>query len=591
MIKHTLLTALTTILAEMGLTDSMPAVDYPTDPAHGDYASNIALVAAKKLGKNPRDLAEEIAKKLTDALPDLIAKTEVAGPGFINVWIKDDALMGTLNVQTMSSLLAGKKMVVEYTDPNPFKEFHIGHLYSNIVGESVARLLQACGATVWKADYFGDVGMHVSKAIWGLLGKFEKEQLTIDAINDWDLTKKINYFGQAYAAGATAYEEDASAKEDMKELNFLIFKAAQEVVLQQFKEKPQIDYERFIKSGKYDYEQIKHIYELGREWSLAYFELIYKRLGTKFDGYYPESRTGEYGYQMVMDGLAKGVFEKGDGGAIIFPGSKHGLHERVFINSLGLPTYETKDFGNAVAKSVDFPYDQSLVVTGNEINDYFQVIIKALSLLNPQLGEKTIHLGHGMVRLPEGKMSSRTGKIKTGESLLDEAHSRAKAIAEDSNDDLAEMIGQAAIKYALLKQGIGRDVIFNFEESISFEGNSGPYLQYTYVRTRSVLKRAENGELRAENGELRIEKEERALLRLLARYPEIVEDAAIRYAPNVLCTYLFELAQAFNGFYQKHQIVKAPEESRAFRISLTSSVGKTLQSGLLLLGIKAPEKM
>ena len=196
--------------------------------------------------------------------------------------------------------------------------------------------------------------------------------------------------------------------------------------------------------------------------------------------------TGEYGYGMVMDGLKKGVFIKGEGGAIIFPGSKYGFHERVFINALGLPTYETKDFGNAIAKQVDFKYDESLIVTGNEINDYFHVVIKALSLLHPEVGEKTRHLGHGMVRLPEGKMSSRTGKILRGEWLLDEAKKYASKLSD--SEKVAEEVGVGAIKYALLKSSIGKDVEFNFEESISFEGNSGPYLQYTFARTQSVLQ-------------------------------------------------------------------------------------------------------
>src|SRR6185369_11499776 len=297
----------------------------------------------------------------------------------------------------------------------------------------------------------------------------------------------------------------------------------------------------------------------------------------------------EFGYGMVMEGLKKDVFEKGEGGAIIFPGSKYGLHERVFINSLGLPTYETKDFGNAVVKQKDFAYDKSVIVTGNEINDYFHVVIKALSLLYAELGEKTFHLGHGMVRLPEGKMSSRTGKIKTGESLLDAAAQQAKKLSESTDEKLAEQIGQAAVKYAFLKSGIGKDIIFDFEESVSFDGNSGPYIQYTFARTQSVLRKA--GELSVVKNHLSLADEERDLLRLLSRFPEIVQEAADRLSPNIVCAYLFDVSQAFNLFYQKHQILRAEGDLLQFRLSLTKSTGETLKKGLNLLGIQAPEKM
>src|SRR6185369_48640 len=421
-LKDGITAELKNVLEQLNLSELSATVDYPADPKHGDYSSNVALVAAKKQGKNPVELAESIAEKLRGLNSKIIEKIDVVRPGFINFWIKQEVLQERMQEDiSIPETEKGKKIVVEYTDPNPFKEFHIGHLYSNVVGESIARLDEAVGATVWRADYFGDVGMHVAKSLWGLLKKFDEDKIAIADLAKKSLHERIAYFGQAYALGATAYEEVDSAKEAMKELNFLCFKAAQEVVLSTFNEQPQVDYDRFIKEGSYQYEEIKELYKIGREWSLAYFETIYERLGTKFAGYYPESRTGEFGYGMVMEGLKKDVFEKGEGGAIIFPGSKYGLHERVFINSLGLPTYETKDFGNAVVKQKDFAYDKSVIVTGNEINDYFHVVIKALSLLYAELGEKTFHLGHGMVRLPEGKMSSRTGKIKTGESLLDAA--------------------------------------------------------------------------------------------------------------------------------------------------------------------------
>lgn len=600
-------------------------LEHPADTTHGDYSTNIAMklfstVGKEKGFKSPRDLATSIADAIkssqinhqssqalrssaNQSVGGVIEKIEVAGPGFINFYLSQEWLVAEMQKAQDESYgnnqdLAGKKIVVEYTDPNPFKEFHIGHLYSNIVGESIAKLVQANGATVWRADYFGDVGMHVACSIWGLLQNFKDEHIDITDLEKYSLTKKVQYFGKSYARGAEAYKNNEVAIVEIKALNFLIFKAAQEIVLGEFNEKPQINYDQFITESSYDYETIKHIYTLGRKWSLDYFEEIYKRLGTQFNGYYPESRTGEFGYGMVMDGLEKGIFEKGDKGAIIFPGEKHGLHNRVFINALGLPTYETKDFGNSVAKYKDFQYDSSIIVTGNEIDDYFKVVLQALRIAKPELGNITTHISHGMVRLPEGKMSSRTGKILRGEWLIDEAKTHAKTILKDSKtgdintEELADVIGQAAIKYALLKQSIGSNVEFNFDDSVSFEGNSGPYIQYTYARTQSILRKAPLLSIIDHRLSL-INPEELALLRIIYQFPEVVSKAAKEYAPHIIATYLFELAQNFNTFYAKHSVLGDDVEkvSKEFRLNITTAIGNILKQGLGLLGIKAPEKM
>jgi len=481
-------------------------------------------------------------------------------------------------------------VMIEFTDPNPFKEFHIGHLYSNIVGESLARILEANGAIVWRGDYFGDVGMHVAKSLYGLQKKFAADKQDMVGLAKLPLEKRIAYLGQAYAQGASAFEEDTEAAEEIKKLNRLVYIAAQRMWEKEKGMKPQIDYRKDHAIDESLLDTVYQLYTVGREWSLAYFELIYKRLGTTFKAYFPESIAGERGYKLVKDHITDGVFVKSEG-AIVFPGEKFDLHTRVFINSLGLPTYEAKELGLAPWKYEEFSYDLSLIVTGNEINAYFKVLVSAMKQINSELGEKTKHLGHGMVRLPEGKMSSRTGKIKTGESLLDEAKKRAGELATEGDGDIADIVGQAAIKYAFLKQSLGKDVIFNFDESISFEGNSGPYLQYTYVRTKSVLSKS--GEVSVDSFETpeHLEVEERDLLRLFTKFSEIVEEAATRYAPSTLCTYLFEVAQAFNLFYQKHQILKADGQTKAFRLTLTRTTGQVLKQGLSLLGIQAPERM
>ncbi len=614
-------------LAEVADSDAEKINLEPTsNQEFGDYTSNIAFTSFQKdTFKNPREYAEILKAKLieNEELRAIVDKVDIAGPGFINFFLKKEVLFDTLvyisshkDSVRYSNKFKDQKVIIEFTDPNPFKEFHVGHLYSNTVGESICRLYESLGGRVLRGNYFGDVGMHVAKAIWGLMHMFDEQNSSLNELATKPLKERIEYFGKAYSLGATAYEEDENAKEDMKSLNFLIFKSAQEVVLPQFKENPQVNYDQFVKANKYKYEDVKEMYAIGREWSMAYFETIYDRVGVKFEGYFPESRTGEFGYGMVMDGLEKGIFEKGDGGAIIFPGKKYGLHNRVFINALGLPTYETKDFGNAVVKYKDFPYDKSIIITGNEINDYFVVVLKALSLSQKKLADVTKHIGHGMVRLPEGKISSRTGKIIRGEWVLDEAKKRSLEITNKNEDFvgvdsekevITEMVAQGAVKYAFLKQGIGNDISFDFETSLSFDGNSGPYLQYTYARCQSVINKAKitNYKLQITNeNSLNLNNEELILLRTFVHFSEVVEEAAIKYSPNLLCNYLYDLAQKYNGFYNKHRILEHVDSEdhgtrntehgkqlMEFRLALTFATGEIIKKGLNLLGIKSPEHM
>jgi len=533
-------------------------IDIPADLSHGDYSSNIAMRLAGQLQKSPMELAETIASKFED---ENIEKVEVVKPGFINFWVSKKTLLNLIenpqNNFEKGKKLSGKKIMVEFTDPNPFKEFHIGHLYSNAVGETLSRLLESQGAEVKRANYQGDVGMHVAKALYGI----QKQEAGIKSIEESSPKKRAEFLGQSYAQGAKAYEEDENAKKEIEAINKKVYDQSDPELLE--------------------------LYKKGRQWSLDYFETIYKRLGTTFDFYYFESEVGEIGLKLVNEFLGKGVFEQSEG-AVIFPGEKHNLHNRVFINSLGLPTYEAKELGLNKKKYEDYLFDTSVIVTGNEINEYFKVLLAAMEKIIPQVASKTKHLGHGMVRLPQGKMSSRTGSIITGEWLLDEAKKKIQEEFKDMKDETAEQVAVGAVKYALLRSAIGRDIAFSFDESISLDGNSGPYLQYTYARTNSVLAKKQEKESK-EVQSPKLEKEEEELLRLLFKFAEVVEKAAEEYAPSFLCTYLFSLAQHFNLFYQKHKIVGSEEE--AFRLQLTASVGNVLKSGLHLLGIQSPEKM
>ena len=553
-------------VSSLGLPEVEFGVEHPAEESHGDFSTNVAL----RLGK--RELAQKIAGEINQKLPAWLAKVEVAGParpqrlsasdggrGFINFWLSEQFLLE--EVSRVADLgkgygsnqsRRGEKIMVEFTDPNPFKEFHIGHLYSNAVGEALCRLWEFSGATVKRANYQGDVGMHVAKALYGLRQQIANGKWQIVDLEKKSIQERVKILGKAYAAGAKAYEEGGAAKAEIEKVNAQVYGHDPEV---------------------------EELYRKGRVWSLEYFETIYARLGTKFDFYYFESEAGEAGIKLVGEWLKKGVFEESQG-AVVFPGEKYGLHTRVFINTLGLPTYEAKELGLAPKKYKDWAYDKSVIVTANEINEYFKVLLAAMKQVEPELGEKTEHIGHGFVRLPEGKMSSRTGNILTGEWLLDEVK---KQVGQD-------VIAVGAGKYALLKNSIGQDGVFDLDKSISLQGNSGPYLQYTYARAQSVLKKSnfqfsifnEFSKSNFQNPNA----EERAILRYVYRFPEVVMSAGAAYEPSQICTYLYELAQRFNTFYNKHQILE-----NDFRLAMTAAVGQVVKNGLWLLGIKAPRKM
>lgn len=607
MLKQQLLKDLKKAISGLGYEATDIVLTIPKNSTFGDYTTNIALQLAKLKSGNGKQTSQEIASEIVDRVKSqessggYLEKAEVAGGGFINFFIKDQELVE--NLKTLCNDASDfkietkdkdKKIIVEYTDPNPFKEFHIGHLFSNSVGESLARLLQTSGAQIKRANYFGDVGMHVAKSVWGLEQKLEKENLSLNQLEEKSLFERIQYLGEAYVLGAGAYEEQEIAKEQIKQVNFLIYIAAQKYLEETSDYKPKINYRTFIEIDEDRLARIQELYNKGKEWSLSYFETIYAKLGTNFDLYYPESTVAEYGIEQVRENLGK-VFEKSEG-AVIFPGEKYGLHRRVFINSLGLPTYEAKELGLAIKKYEDYPYDRSIVVTGNEIKEYFQVLMKALSEIRPDLSSKTVHIPHGMVRMIGGKISSRKGNVLTFEWLFESVKEKVSGLMKDSNmedeekEKVIEAVSVGAIKFSMLKSSPHMDTIFDLDKSVSLDGDSGPYLQYSYARAKSVLRNANYAYAHLEIKH-KLEAEERNILRSIEYFEQIVEEAASNLHPNTVATYLADFAKQFNLFYQKHPIIKAETEKSKFRLALTCAVAAVLKKGLYLLGIEAPERM
>ncbi len=581
-IKDILVDSIGNALSDLKIDSSIiPEIklEHPVDSSYGDFSANVAMMMSKDLSKNPRELAGHISSKINESLPEEIQKVEVAGPGFINFYLsknffikKTKEIISRKENFGRNNILSLQDTIVEYTDPNPFKEFHIGHLMSNSIGESISRIIEANGAKVTRACYQGDVGLHVAKTIWGVK-KMISENLEMKKKflgNILGLGKDDTLWGKAYALGAKNYEESESSKKEIVEINKKVYSK--------------------------DDSEINKIYKIGRKVSLDKFEKVYKVLDTKFDEYFFESQTTDFGRKLVEENIEKGIFEKSEG-AVIFRGENYGLHTRVFINSEGLTTYETKDLGLAKIKYDRHPYDKSIIITANEQSEYFKVLLKALELIYPDLAKKTTHISHGMLRLPSGKMSSRTGDVITGEFLLGEIKKlvlekmKDREMSLEDKTKIADQVSVGALKYSILKQVAGKDIIFDFDKSLSFEGDSGPYLQYSYARAKSILRKAEVENIESTWISSVQADEVTELEKVLYRFDEVVKRAEEEYSPHHIVSYLIELASTFNSFYAKGKIVDKEDKNSPYKVVLTLAFSIVLKNGLNLLGISAPEKM
>jgi arginyl-tRNA synthetase len=524
------------------------------DEQFGDYATNVALRLAGKLNKNPREIADALAGELGTS--NLVAKAEVAGPGFLNLTVGDTALWQSLSSPTAKPL-EGEVIVAEYSDPNPFKVLHAGHLYTGVVGDAIANLLEHSGGEVHRVNFGGDVGMHVGKTLWAILQKLGGEHPEkLGAVPE---AEHATWMAEAYVQGSNRYDEDESAKAEMVELNKKVYR---------------------FHADKDHQSPLAQIYWTCRKWSYEYFDEFYARIGSKFEKYYPESETATLGLETVKAHVPA-VFQESDG-AIIFRGDDHGLHTRVFINSEGLPTYEAKDVGLIMKKKQDYDFDRSIVITGNEQAQYMAVVLKAIEQFAPDLAQATSHLTHGLVKLAGGvKMSSRKGNILRAVDVLDAAADANKQAT--GKDD--EQVTLGAVKYSFLRQRTGGDIVYDPAESVALEGNSGPYLQYAHARAKSILTKVSAGEHEVTD----LQPGERSLVRKLSEYADVVAQATSELMPHLICTYLYELSQVFNRFYEKNRVVGDERESQ--RAALVAQYADTLSEGLGLLGIAAPEKM
>lgn len=524
--------------------------DLTPSPANidADYSSNAPLKLTKTLHLPPLEIAETLASHLGNAT--------VSAPGFLNFTLdsanlasKITALATDFSTAIKSTAYENQTIICEFSDPNPFKVLHVGHLYTSIMGDSISRLYEYAGAKVIRANFGGDVGLHVAKTMY-ILQRKPADTLTIDDI------------GRCYVEGTAAYDDDPTAKQEITALNKEIYR---------------------INSENIHGTPLADLYWKGRELSYEYFNNFYASIGVKFDKYYPESTVAALGLETVKEQLENGIYELSNG-AVIFNGEKYGLHTRVFINKEGVPTYEAKDVGLIFTKWQDYHFDKSVVITGSEQKDYMAVVLKSIEQYAPDLVEKTTHLTHGLVKLPGGvKMSSRKGNFLKAVDVIDLVKDALFTEYHTTDDK----ISLAATKYAFLKYKMGGNIIFDPKESVKMTGNSGPYLLYSAVRAKKILKSCT-----AQNASatfITYVSHEKALAVKLLAYRDVLGEAVSEMAPHKLANFLYELAQEFSRFYENCKVAGSKEEYQ--RAELTLAYLNTMTHGLSLLGIEIPEEM
>jgi arginyl-tRNA synthetase len=586
------------------IVDINVQLSIPTERTHGDFMTNVAYQLAGKVRRSPKEIATEIVSELekSSELKKYVEKFEVAGGGFINFRLKKSIIVNLiektlLGINNQLGVLKGKRIMFEYGHPNPFKMIHIGHLRNFILGESLIRTLEYLGAEVIRTNYQGDVGMHVAKSVWGMKEKLKNENLNIEDVSKWDLDRRVVFIGEAYVLGASSYENDDVKKSEIQQINTAIYTVVQEELIKETNWNPKKKYSDFLTS-EIDLPETKTLWELGKQWSLDEFHRIYEMLYSSFVREYMESETLYESDKTVEEAIEKGVLEKSEG-AIVFKGERYGLDTRVFINSLGLPTYEGKELGLANLEFTDFgEIDLCIHNVATEQISFFKVTFKAEELLNPEkFAGKQYHNAYEFVGLKSGKMSSRKGSVVLAKDIINDAKEMLRPYLEnrempvDVKEDTLQKIAVGAIKYSFLNISAFKYLAFDLETSVNMEGNSGPYVMYTFARANKIGKDAGNASNEADLSVL-TQKEEIELMRVLATFNTQVIETAKNLSPNTLCAFTYDLAQTFNVFYKQYPILNEKDvEIRNARIKLTSVTAKVLQKSLNLLGIKTVEKM
>ena len=543
-------------------------LEFPERQEHGDYTTNIAMIMAKKEDKNPREYAQELVKKLSQvaSLMAFVSKIEMAGPGFINFFLQEEYIVKKIveidETYGTSIENEGKEVIVEYSSPNIAKPFGVGHLRSTIIGDCIANLLEATGWKVYRDNHLGDWGTQFGKQIYAIKAWGNEEDLDKS-------TKPIKDLVALYVKFHEEAQKDPSLEEKAR---------------------------KWFKKLEEGDSEAKRLWKKCIDWSFKEFSKLYQKLGVSFtenNGLgYGESYFEDKMQPIIIELQEKGFLKESQGAKLLFfPKDKY--PPLMILKKDGATLYATRDLATDKFRLEKYGTDILVInEVGGEQSLYWKQVFETEYLLGWYKKGQRIHIGHGMIRLKTGKMSTRKGTTILLEDILDEAVKRATTLAKDGQienlNKVSQQVGMGAIKWNDLKRDYKQDILFDWDEILNMQGNSGPYIQYTYARTQSILAKStlQGVTLQETEG---LEAEELSVAKHLVKFPEIVSFAAINYSPNLLCNYLFELAQKFNTFYNKHKVIGSQKEE--YRLLLTKATGQVLKNGLNLLGIETPKRM
>ncbi len=570
-------------------TDIAPA-DISLQETRKEFEGQVTIVTfsfTKFSKKSPEQTGKEIGEYMKNELKEVSAFNVIKG--FLNISLSSTYWINQLYTAVLPDTFAtfkpnGKKVMVEYSSPNTNKPLHLGHVRNNLLGYSVAQILDAAGYEVIKTNLVNDRGIHICKSMlaWQLYGNGETPESTGEK-GDHLVGKYYVIFDQEYKKEIEFLKTQGQTEEEAKK-NAPLIKSAQEMLLK-------------WEAGD---EEVINLWKTMNTWVYDGFGKTYKALGVEFDKFYYESNTYLLGKDIVEEGLQSGVFIKKEDGSVWIDLTADGLDEKLVLRADGTSVYMTQDMGTAQLKYNDYHMDESIYVVGNEQDYHFKVLFLILQKLGKTWAKGLYHLSYGMVDLPSGKMKSREGTVVDADELITEMESTARKVTEELgkiNDfseaerlQLYHTIGMGALKYFLLKVDPKKRLLFDPNESVDFQGHTGPFIQYTHARIKSVLSRATLTGVEAEPIELN--PEERDLIVTLTQFPETITVAASGYNPGIVANYVYELAKVYNKFYHEHSILQAEDEQvKQFRLQLSVASAKVISKAMNLLGIAVPERM
>jgi arginyl-tRNA synthetase len=561
-------------------------------PTRKEFEGDITLVVfpfTKFIKAKPDDIANEIGAYLKEHYADITAFNVVKG--FLNISLHDRAFSSWIQEALLLSDLAAlpsknEKVMVEFSSPNTNKPLHLGHLRNNFLGDAVARILKAAGYEVCKANLINDRGIHICKSMlaYALYGQGETPESS-GLKGDHLVGKYYVRYDEIYRSEVKELIEEGKTEDEAKREAPVLLQA-----------------QEYLRRWELGDEEVVSLWKKMNGWVYAGFESTYRNIGVSFDSYYYESNTYLLGKEVVEEGLAKEVFFQKPDGSVWIDLSNDGLDQKLVLRADGTSVYITQDLGTSDLKYRDFPAQKYVYVVGNEQDYHFEVLIQILKKLQRPYANGVYHLSYGMVDLPSGKMKSREGTVVDADQLvaemLETAEQRTRELGkiEDFSSEEAKQLyhqlAMGALKFYLLKVDPKKRMMFNPEESIEFQGHTGPFIQYTHARIATVLRKAKQLSIEpAMSGNIELSAVERELIRMMNGFPAIIEDAAKGYSPALIANYCFDLAKEFNRFYAEMPILNASAEEMAMRVGICTLAGRTIKEGMLLLGVEVPERM